>query len=401
LLFGIALQQHHVNRPAGFDAPGAHISIITSLGAHSSPSIRNFSNYLLPTFPCHAYTIDFPISGLKMLQQSHQPITGTILVADDQASNRELLHELLTPQGFQVVSVSDGAAVLEQLTRTQVDLVLLDVMMPHLNGFEVCEKIKGDPGTYLIPVILITALSDKQDRLEGIKAGADDFLSRPVDRTELLARVRSLLKLKQRTDELERAESVLFSLARSIEGKDPYTLGHCERLAEYSARLGEHLGLSEEQLIALRRAGVVHDVGKIAVPDAILLKPGSLTEEEWKLIREHPAVGERICAPLKSFRLVLPIIRHHHERCDGSGYPDGLRAEAIPVTARVLQIVDVYDALTTDRPYRKALSITDALQTMKHEVAKGWWDPQIFEQFERLVRSGAAEFLSRGAVAGR
>ena len=336
-----------------------------------------------------------------MLQQSHQPITGTILVADDQASNRELLHELLTPQGFQVVSVSDGAAVLEQLTRTQVDLVLLDVMMPHLNGFEVCEKIKGDPGTYLIPVILITALSDKQDRLEGIKAGADDFLSRPVDRTELLARVRSLLKLKQRTDELERAESVLFSLARSIEGKDPYTLGHCERLAEYSARLGEHLGLSEEQLIALRRAGVVHDVGKIAVPDAILLKPGSLTEEEWKLIREHPAVGERICAPLKSFRLVLPIIRHHHERCDGSGYPDGLRAEAIPVTARVLQIVDVYDALTTDRPYRKALSITDALQTMKHEVAKGWWDPQIFEQFERLVRSGAAEFLSRGAVAGR
>ncbi|HEV2729228.1 MAG TPA: HD domain-containing phosphohydrolase [Terriglobales bacterium] len=336
-----------------------------------------------------------------MLQQSHQPITGTILVADDQASNRELLQELLTIEGFTVHSVSDGAAVLEQLTRTPVDLVLLDVMMPHLNGFEVCEKIKGDPGTYLIPVILITALSDKQDRLEGIKAGADDFLSRPVDRTELLARVRSLLKLKHRTDELERAESVLFSLARSIEGKDPYTHGHCERLAEYSARLGEHLGLSEEQLIALRRAGVVHDVGKIAVPDAILLKPGSLTQEEWKLIREHPAVGERICAPLKSFRLVLPIIRHHHEKCDGSGYPDGLRGEAIPVTARVLQIVDVYDALTTDRPYKNALSITDALQTMKQEVAQGWWDPQIFDQFERLVRSGTAEFLSRGAVAGR
>ena len=168
-----------------------------------------------------------------------------------------------------------------------------------------------------------------------------------------------------------------------------------------SIRLGEHLGLSEEQLIALRRAGVVHDVGKIAVPDAILLKPGSLTEEEWKLIREHPAVGERICAPLKSFRLVLPIIRHHHERWDGSGYPDGLRGETIPVTARVLQIVDVYDALTTDRPYKNALSITDALQTMKQEVAKGWWDAQIFDQFERLVRSGTAEFLSRGAAAGR
>jgi len=336
-----------------------------------------------------------------MLHQSHQPITGTVLVADDQAANRELLEELLTAQGYKVIAVPDGAAAVEQLTRTQVDLVLLDVMMPYLNGFEVCEKIKNNPDTYLIPVIMITALSDKQDRLEGIKVGADDFLTRPVDRTELLARVRSLLKLKQRTDELERAESVLFSLARSIEGKDPYTHGHCERLSDYSVRLGEHLGLSEDQLVALRRAGIVHDVGKIAVPDAILLKPGRLTPDEWIIIREHSVVGERICAPLKSFRFVLPIIRHHHEKFDGSGYPDGLRGDAIPVTARVLQIVDVYDALTTDRPYKKAFSVTDALQTMKEEVAKGWWDPHIFDQFERLVRIGAADFLSRSAAAGR
>jgi putative two-component system response regulator len=334
-----------------------------------------------------------------MLHQSHQPITGTVLVADDQAANRELLEELLTAQGYKVIAVPDGAAAVEQLTRTQVDLVLLDVMMPYLNGFEVCEKIKNNPNTYLIPVIIITALSDKQDRLEGIKVGADDFLTRPVDRTELLARVRSLLKLKQRTDELERAESVLFSLARSIEGKDPYTHGHCERLSDYSVRLGEHLLLSEDQLVALRRAGIVHDVGKIAVPDAILLKPGRLTPEEWIIIREHSVVGERICAPLKSFRFVLPIIRHHHEKLDGSGYPDGLRGDAIPVTARVLQIVDVYDALTTDRPYKKAFSVTDALQTMKEEVAKGWWDPHIFDQFERLVRIGAADFLSRSAAA--
>jgi putative two-component system response regulator len=336
-----------------------------------------------------------------MFHQSYQPITGTILVADDQAANRELLEELLTAQGCKVITVPDGAAAVEELARTQVDLVLLDVMMPHLNGFEACEKIKNSPDTYLIPVIMITALSDKQDRLEGIKVGADDFLSRPVDRTELLARVQSLLKLKQRTDELERAESVLFSLARSIEGKDPYTHGHCERLADYSARLGEHLRLSEEQLIALRRAGVVHDVGKIAIPDAILLKPGRLTPEEWTIIREHSVIGERICAPLKSFRLVLPIIRHHHEKLDGSGYPDGLRGEKIPVTARVLQVVDVFDALTTDRPYKKAFSITDALQTMKEEVAKGWWDPHIFDEFERLVRSGTADFLSRGAAAGQ
>jgi putative two-component system response regulator len=336
-----------------------------------------------------------------MLHYLCQPVTGTILVADDQASNRELLEELLTARGFKVISVPDGIAALQELAETQVDLVLLDVMMPHLNGFEVCQKIKSNPETYLIPVVLITALSDKQDRIEGIKAGADDFLTRPVDRAELLARVGSLLKLKQRTDELERAESVLFTLAQSIEGKDPYTHGHCERLSNYSARLGEHLGLAEDQIVALHRAGVVHDVGKIAVPDAILLKPGKLSEEEWKLMREHPVVGERICAPLKSFRIVLPIIRHHHEKLDGSGYPDGLRGDAIPITARILQIVDVYDALTTERPYKRAFSITDALQTMKGEVAKGWWDLDIFDQFERLVGGGAADFLSRGTAAGR
>src|ERR1700735_1346868 len=233
--------------------------------------------------------------------RSPNSVTGTILIADDQAANRELLEELLTTQGFKVLTVSDGADVIEELVRTPVDLILMDVMMPGLTGFQACEKIKNNPDTYLIPVILITALSDKQDRIDGIKMGADDFLSRPVDRTELLARVRSLLKLKQRTDELERAESVLFSLARSIEGKDPYTHGHCERLSDYSVRLGEHLGLSEDQLVALRRAGIVHDVGKIAVPDAILLKPGRLTPDEWTIIREHSAVGERICAPLKSF----------------------------------------------------------------------------------------------------
>ena len=334
-----------------------------------------------------------------MSLRPHQSVTGTILVADDQTANRDLLEELLATQGFKVVTVTNGAEVIEELMRTQVDLVLMDVMMPNLTGFQACEKIKNNPDTDLIPVILITALSDRQDRIEGIKVGADDFLTRPVDRTELLARVRSLLRLKQRTDELERAESVLFSLARSIEGKDPYTHGHCERLADYSARLAEQIGLPEDQITALRRAGIVHDVGKIAVPDAILLKPGRLTPDEWTIIREHSVVGERICAPLKSFRFVLPIIRHHHEKLDGSGYPDGLRGEAIPITARVLQIVDVYDALTTERPYKKAFSITDALQTMKEEVGKGWWDPKIFDHFERLVRAGAADFLSRGAAA--
>jgi cyclic di-GMP phosphodiesterase len=336
-----------------------------------------------------------------MSYQPSQPTTGTVLVADDQASNRELMQELLSGEGFEVITVPDGVAALRELSRAQVDLVISDVLMPHMSGLEVCEKIKASPETYLIPVILVTSLSDKQDRINGIKVGADDFLTRPVDRTELLARVRSLLKLKLRTDELERAELVLFSLARSIEGKDPYTHGHCERLADYSARLGEQLGLFEEQLTALRRGGVVHDIGKIAVPDSILLKPSKLSEEEWKLIREHPLVGERICAPLKSFRSVLPIIRHHHEKFDGSGYPDGLRGQSIPLTARVLQIVDVYDALTTERPYKRAFSSTGALQTMKEEVARGWWDPDIFDQFERLIANCGATGLSRGVATAR
>jgi putative two-component system response regulator len=331
----------------------------------------------------------------------NQTLGGTILVADDQAANRELLAELLVADGFQVISAADGEEAISALVTNQIDLVLLDVLMPRLNGFEVCQRIKANPETDLIPAILVTSLTDKGDRIRGIKSGADDFLTRPIDRTELLARVRSLLKLKMRTDELERAESVLFTLARSIEGKDPYTHGHCERLADYSARLGCQIELPENQITALRRAGVVHDVGKVAVPDSILLKPGGLSPEEWKLMREHPVVGERICAPLKSFRLVLPIIRHHHERSDGSGYPDGLRSEAIPITAKVLQIVDVYDALTTERPYKKAFSSIDALRTMQEEVAKGWWDAAIFAEFEKLVGRDSKEFLSRGSAAGR
>jgi putative two-component system response regulator len=186
---------------------------------------------------------------------------------------------------------------------------------------------------------------------------------------------------------LERAEAVLYALARSIEGKDHYTGGHCERLADLSAQLGERMGLPAEEIKALRRAGVVHDIGKVAVPDSILLKPSRLTPREQKIIRQHPVVGEQICAPLKSFQLVLPIIRHHHEKMDGSGYPDGLKGERIPLTARILQIVDVFDALSTARPYKPALSLEKSLSVMKKEVTKGWWDPTVYAIFEELIES--------------
>jgi putative two-component system response regulator len=314
-----------------------------------------------------------------------EKISGTILVADDHGPNRMLFEEMLTAAGFRVSTASDGASALRMFESVRPDLVLLDVMMPHPHGFEVCEKIKSNKDTCLTPVILITALSKTEDRVRGITAGADDFLTKPVDRSELLARVRSLLKLKAHTDELDRAESVLFALARSIEGKDPYTQDHCARLSDYASRLGQRFRLPPEQLTALHRAGIVHDIGKVAVPDAILLKPGRLTEEEWTIMRQHPVVGEGICAPLKSFRLVLPIIRHHHEKLDGTGYPDGLKGEEIPITARILQIVDVYDALTTARPYKRALSTAEALEIMAQEVYRGWWDSNVFSEFTKLV----------------
>src|SRR2546428_3082327 len=270
--------------------------------------------------------------------------------------------------------------------------------MPFVDGFEVCRRLKSSPETRLTPVILVTALSATADRIKGIKSGADGFLSKPFDQSELLAHVRSLLSLKAYTDELERAESVLFAVARTIEGKDPSTEEHCERLSAYSAQLGGRIGLADDQILALRRAGIVHDIGKVAVPDAILLKPSRLTPEEFRIVQEHPVVGERICAPLKSFRLLLPIIRHHHEKLNGSGYPDGLKGEEIPVTARVLQIVDVYDALTTQRPYKLALSRAEALEIMEEEVKKDWWDPHIFGEFKQLVTSPAWETLARGAA---
>jgi putative two-component system response regulator len=237
-------------------------------------------------------------------------------------------------------------------------------------------------------VILITGLSETGDRIRGINAGADDFLSKPIDFNELLARSRSLLRLKQITDELENAESVLFTLAHSIEARDPYTRGHCERLAEMSSRLAEKVGLPEDQVKALRRAGIVHDIGKVAVPDAILLKPGPLSAKEFDVMRTHPLIGERICAPLRTFRLVLPIIRHHHEKQDGSGYPDGLHGPDIPVTAAILQIADVYDALTTERPYRAAGSPEAALKTIEEEIELGWWNRDLYKVFREMIRSG-------------
>jgi putative two-component system response regulator len=315
-------------------------------------------------------------------------MAGRILIVDDQAAARLALSTLLRREGFEVHDVSNGDDALVECVSFRPDLILLDIVMPGISGFEVCRRIKATPEGRLTPVVLITGLSETEDRIKGINAGADDFLSKPIDVNELLARTRSLLRLKQYTDELENAESVLFSLAHSIEARDPYTAGHCERLSEMSARLGEKLHLPDEQITALRRAGIVHDIGKVVVPDAILLKPEPLSAEDMEVMRKHPVVGERICKPMRTFRLVLPIIRHHHEHHDGSGYPDGLRGDEIPVTAAILQVVDVYDALTTERPYRHASTPTEALEIMEAESVRGWWNRDLLVAFREMVLNG-------------
>jgi putative two-component system response regulator len=309
----------------------------------------------------------------------------SILVVDDHRLNAELLREMLATRGYHASVVSSAAAAEEQIRRSAPDLILLDVIMPGKTGYELCRELKDDPDTRLIPIVMITGLNAHEDRLKAIEAGADDFLSKPVSPEELFARVKSLLKLKEFTDELETAESVLCTLGRSVEARDPYTEGHCERLARNASDLGRYLDLDEESIVALRRGGYLHDLGKIAVPDEILKKGSNLTPAEWDIMKQHPITGETICRPLKSLRLVLPIIRHHHEHSDGSGYPDGLKDSEIPLLPRILQVVDIYDALRTARPYKPALPHEQAAITMHQEAQAGLWDDDLVGEFFSML----------------
>jgi putative two-component system response regulator len=308
-----------------------------------------------------------------------------ILVVDDHPSIAGLMSQLLTQRGYDVVTAADSEQAEAEVRRQAPDLILSDVKMPGKSGYELCRALKSNPATRLIPVVLITGLTDSTDKLQGIEAGADDFLNKPVLAEELTARVKSLLRVKEFTDELETADSVLCTLGLIVEGRDPYTEGHCERMAARAADLGRHLGLDEDSIVALRRGGFLHDLGKIAVPDEILKKGSDLTLEEWAIMKRHPVTGENICKPLKSLRLVLPIIRHHHEHADGSGYPDGMRAGEIPLLPRVLQVVDVYDALRTARPYKPALTHDEAAQTMREEARRGLWDAELVNEFFNML----------------
>ena len=279
-----------------------------------------------------------------------------ILIADDDEASARFVTELLTNEKCRVRVVQTRDAALAECAAEPPDLVLIDLVSPRGHGFDVCRSLKSRAATRLIPVVIVTAVSERRDRLTAIEAGCDDFITKPYDEAELRARLRSLVRLKRYTDELETAETVMLGLGATIEARDPCTKGHCQRLARYATMLGRSLGLDEADLAALDRGGFLHDIGKIAVPDRVLLKGGALDPQESRVMREHPVIGDALCAGLRSFSRVRPIVRHHHERLDGSGYPDGLRNLEVPLLAQIVGIADVFDALTSERPYRAARS---------------------------------------------
>ncbi|GAA6621137.1 HD-GYP domain-containing protein [Scytonema sp. NUACC26] len=308
-----------------------------------------------------------------------------VLVVDDHAASRMTAVALLAMEGYEVIEADSGCIAIELVTQKQPDLILLDVMMPGMDGFEVCQVLKQEELTRLIPVIFITALNDRRSRIRGIEVGADDFLTKPFDRLELAARVKSLVQQKRLNEDLDHAEQVLFSIARAIESRDPNTGDHCERLMNLGQAFGEYLGLTRNQIRDLMWGGYLHDIGKVGIPDCVLLKQGKLTPDEWTIMKQHVLIGEKICQPLRSMRGVIPLIRHHHERWDGSGYPDGLVGEQIPRIAQVFQIIDIFDALTSERSYKKALTPEEAIKVMAEETDKGWRNPELMKQFEEFV----------------
>jgi len=328
--------------------------------------------------------------------------SARVLVVDDIAQNRELLERLLAGEGYRVSSAANGAIAVGMVDTAPPDLIISDINMPELDGIELCRRVKTNTETRLVPFILITGLADRANRMAGIEAGADDFLGKPFDAQELKARVRSLLRLKRYTDELDSAESVILSLALTVEARDPYTHGHCQRLAAYALLIGDRIGVSDEQLSALNRGGYLHDVGKIGIPDAVLFKPGALTRDEYDRVKAHTLIGDRLCGDLRALALVRPIVRHHHERLDGSGYPDGLQGDAVPLLAQIIAVVDEYDAITTTRPYRDAMSPDCAFEQLAKDAKRGFLNPDLVQVLTAVGHDALAAAAGEvGAVGAR
>ena len=306
---------------------------------------------------------------------------GRVLIVDDDLLVRETMRDYIAHLGYAVRDVGSAAEALIEIAKEFPDLILLDVRMPGMTGIDLCRQLKSDPVTHLIPVVLLTAERELDSRVAGLAAGADDYFTKPVHPRELGARLRSLIRLKRVLEELEEAESLITSLALTIEARDPYTAGHCVRLASCAMEFGARLGLGAEELKALRLGGFLHDLGKIAVPDGVLLKAGPLSPDERRLMEEHPAAGDRLVLPMRTLGPVRPIIRHHHERWDGRGYPDRLGEKEVPLLARLMAIVDVYDALCTQRPYKTPFDQEDALRSLCEGARTGQFDPELVRVF--------------------
>ena len=303
-----------------------------------------------------------PLSHLQLADD--RPL---VLVVEDDLANRALLERILEREGYRTTSAGDGEAALLAVGEHAPDLVLLDIGLPRMDGYEVTRRLRSHLTTMTVPIILLTGRTGLDDVVEGLDAGADDFLSKPFRQPELMARIRSALRLRQALLRMDAAHTAIAALANAVEAKDPTTERHCQRLANLAARLGAQAGLEGIELEAVAYGALLHDVGKIGVPEAILTKPGPLDSDEWEMMRRHPEIGERICLPLASAGLFSPIVRHHHERWDGRGYPDGLRGEAIPLGARIVGIVDSFDAMTHDRPYRRGMQPALAVNELWRE----------------------------------
>lgn len=338
--------------------------------------------------------LELILSFDELIEDSAQ--RPAILVVDQQDLNRRLLRGILKKTEYRIIEAQRATDALAILDREKIDLVVIDLMMPEISGPEFCRRLKTNRRTQLIPVLMITSVQGVESEVVGITAGADEFMIKPLHPTVVRARIRSMLRNKAIVDSLEEAESILFTLAQSVEQRDRYTGQHCQRLAAYSVALGNALGLPRNEMLALYRGGYLHDIGKIGIPDSILFKKGFLDDEEWFVMRSHTLKGEEICRPMKSLAPVLPIIRNHHERWDGSGYPDGLAGEQIPLLARILQVGDIYDALTTERPYKPAYSHAEALRVMQEEAERGWRDPELIPLFCEIASTFATE---RGCLA--
>ena len=356
-------------------------SSLSGYFTHKTPPVQSLLS-AIPAIP----------AGLSAEPLQDGGRSGRLLLVDSLEINRRLAKGMLRSAGqYEFFEAATGRAALDILDRQSIDLVILDLMMPDISGPEFCRRLKGNRKTQLLPILMITSMQGAEHEVLGIDAGADEYLTKPLHPSVLRARVRALLRHKSAIDSLDEAETILFALAQAVEARDSYTAEHCQRLATYSVALGVALGLSRPELVALYRGGFLHDIGKISMPDSILHGNKRLTEAEWVIMRQHTTRGEQICRPMKSLAPVLPIIRSHHEKWDGSGYPDGLAGENSPLLARILQTVDIFDALITERTYKRAFSVEEATSVLEEEVGRGWRDPELVSLFVSLLSRNMLE----------